>query len=80
MCLFHMISHDILIFCNGILLSHTEEKTLPLVTKCVPLRGLMLSEISQTVNDTLYDVTYAVSTKKTQKTPRKTEKICDYHR
>ena len=36
---------------NGVLLGHTKKKILPIVTACMDLENIMLSEISQSEKD-----------------------------
>ena len=43
---------------NGVLLSHKKKETLPFVTAWMELENVMLSEISRSVKDILYDLIY----------------------
>ena len=49
-----MDKEDVIHICNGILLSHKKDETLPFATTWMDLENIMLSEIRQKEKDKYY--------------------------
>ena len=69
-----MNKEDVVLICNGILLSHRKNKRMPFAAKWMQLELIILSEVRK--RQIPYDITYMCNLKKTNE-PKKRYRLLD---